>query len=217
MTQSALQSDELLNGEPRLCLRKPVPEIALAARLLDEATTAHLASDRQRAAKLISLANLEAVREWTESLWGKRSAYNQPRPSANSAQFKSSDNRTKARMPGAEVKKALLGRDGYHCRFCGIPVIREQVRRRIVAAYPELVLWPRKNTGQHAGLQAMWAHFDHVLPHSRGGTNDCENMIVTCAPCNCARMQYTLEDFNLADPRLRPPVQSAWDGLERFR
>ena len=63
----------------------------------------------------------------------------------------------------------------------------------------------------------MDLHYDHLLPHARGGTNDFENMLVTCAPCNCGRDNLTLEEVGLSDPRLREPVRSAWDGLERFR
>jgi hypothetical protein len=58
---------------------------------------------------------------------------------------------------------------------------------------------------------------DHMLPHARGGTSDLSNMIVTCAPCNNGRSNLTLEEVGLADPFLRAPVRSTWDGLERFR
>jgi hypothetical protein len=58
--------------------------------------------------------------------------------------------------------------------------------------------------------------YDHVVPHAHGGTNEVENVIVACAPCNCARMECTLEEVGLEDPRMRMPVQSSWDGLERL-
>ncbi|MCX6971643.1 MAG: HNH endonuclease [Verrucomicrobia bacterium] len=57
----------------------------------------------------------------------------------------------------------------------------------------------------------------HLLPHARGGTNDLENIVITCAPCNYARMNHTLEEVGLIDPRTREPIKSTWDGLERFR
>jgi 5-methylcytosine-specific restriction endonuclease McrA len=63
----------------------------------------------------------------------------------------------------------------------------------------------------------MWAQYDHILPHSRGGTSELSNMVVTCAPCNFGRMEFTLAEVGLADPRDRAPIRSSWDGLERFR
>ena len=35
--------------------------------------------------------------------------------------------RLNLRMPNTEEKRILLERDGYHCRFCGVPVIRERI------------------------------------------------------------------------------------------
>jgi hypothetical protein len=54
-----------------------------------------------------------------------------------------------------------------------------------------------------------------VVPHSHGGTNDLDNLVVTCAACNFGKMEYTLEELSLIDPRTIPPIQSNWDGLER--
>jgi hypothetical protein len=120
------------------------------------------------------------------------------------------------RMPSADLKRRLHQRDGYHCRFCGIPVIRKEVRQRFVLSYPLLPIWGNTIAQQHAAFQAMWAQYDHIVPHARGGTNDIDNMVITCAPCNYGRMSYTLDEVNLVDPRSRDLFQSMWDGLERF-
>ncbi len=57
--------------------------------------------------------------------------------------------------------------------------------------------------------------FDHLLPHSRGGDNSLSNVVATCAGCNYGRMDYTLEELGLIDPRSRALPESEWDGLER--
>lgn len=145
---------------------------------------------------------------------GRRSPYVQYIPGSVTAAAKSTE---KARMPPPAIILQLLKRDGFYCRFCGIPVIRAEVRKRIGRAYPQLRLWGRKNIEQHAAFQTMWVQYDHLLPYFKGGSNDIDNLIVTCAPCNFGRMQYTLEEVALIDPRSRDPVRSAWDGLERFR
>ena len=199
----------------RRCLREPIPEIIEAARLLDAAVSAHLVVKPLLAKELISLANMEAIRSWTESIWGANSPHvnvykGLGRPTVP-------PERSGSRMPTDVACRALIVRDGYHCRFCGIPLVRAQTRKRILAAYPDLTFWGRRNIEQHAAFQAMRVQYDHIVPHSAGGTNELSNLVITCAPCNYGRMGYTIDEVALEDPRLRAPVIAQWDGLERFR
>jgi 5-methylcytosine-specific restriction endonuclease McrA len=73
----------------------------------------------------------------------------------------------------------------------------------------------------HAGVMAMTACFDHLLPYSRGGATDLDNVILCCWPCNNGRGSLTLAEVGLIDPRERAPAPGpgweAWDGLARFR
>ncbi|MFW6164679.1 MAG: HNH endonuclease [Ralstonia sp.] len=199
------------------CLRDPIPEIFDAARFLDAAVSAHIQGRHAVAEQLLTLANMPAVREWTESLWGANSPYVQIRTDPDAPAYLADDLKVPLRMPNASERAALHVRDGYHCRVCGIPVVRKEIRVKLAEAYPTAVPWGKANGDQHAAFQAMWAQYDHVIAHARGGTNDPENMIVTCAPCNYSRMSYTFAEVGLADPRERAPIQSRWDGLERFR
>jgi hypothetical protein len=201
----------------RKCFREPIPEIAVAAQLLNAAVSAHLNDDRKLAEHLIEQANIPEVKEWGYSLWGAKSPYIQYQKGANPQLATSKTERQSIRMPTLAEKQYLLQRDGYHCRFCGIPVIRTEVRQRFVKAFPELKIWGSKNIEQHAAFQTMWVQYDHVVPHARGGANDPSNIVVCCAPCNYGRMNYTIEEVNLSDPRLRAPTASTWDGLERFK
>lgn len=201
----------------RVCLRQPIPEIVDAARYLDAAVSAHHAGRPDLAEELIRLADMPIIREWTDSIWGKNSPYVQYRQVPDSLRTLSKEQRVKVRMPTAAEKLLLHLRDGYHCRFCGIPVIRREVRERIQKAYPLALSWGKQNTEQHAAFQAMWVQYDHVVPHARGGNNSLDNVVITCAPCNYGRMSYTLEEVGLIDPRTREPFRSMWEGLERFR
>lgn len=203
-----------VNAALRRCLRDPIPEIFDAARYLDAAVAAHLDGKEPLAEELLRTANIPEIREWTESLWGKNSPYVQPR---GVVQSEDPGVASGARMPNMADRVLLHMRDGYHCRFCGIPVVRSEVRRRIASAYPDAVPWGRRNAEQHAAFQAMWAQYDHVVPYQRLGTNELENLLVTCAPCNFARMDYLLAEVGLLDPRDGNVVRSPWDGLERFR
>jgi hypothetical protein len=202
--------------ELRQCVREPIPEIAEAAALLEEAVTAHLAGHSKIASDLILRCDMPAIRDWTESLWGASSPYVKVRKIHPPVPHLPKAERVPVRMPSASEKTRLLKNNGYHCRFCGIPVIRMEIRKRIKEAYPEALSWGSTNQTQHAAFQAMWVQYDHLLPHARGGNNDLDNVIITCAPRNYARMHYTIEEVGLMDPRSRLPVKSSWQGLEQF-
>jgi len=202
-----------LTDHLRVCLREPIPAIEAAAARLELAAIAHLSGQRSRAGQLIDEANDPAVRDWTESLWGKGSQYAASGPFLPTPAF---INGVKERMPSAACQRELHGRDGYYCRFCGIPVVRKQIREYLRRSYPETNVWGRRNCEQHAALQCMWAQYDHLVPHSRGGDNSLKNLVVTCAPCNYGRMQYTLEEAGLQNPLERPARSGSWQGLENL-
>ncbi len=199
----------------RLCLREPIAEIFEAARLLDAAATVHQLGRRDLAAELLQLANMPAVRDWLESIWGAGSKYTQYRPTPTSKPPIPKAEREPLRMPAVEIRRQLHQRDGFHCRCCGIPVIRPEVRQYFCTEYPELQLWGNSNASQHAAFQALWVQYDHILPHALGGSNDYDNLLITCAACNYGRMQYTFEEVGMINPMTREPVRSLWDGLER--
>jgi hypothetical protein len=200
----------------RLCFRTPIHEIAIAADYLDKAVSAHFSKQSGLAEEFINLANMPAIREWAESLWGKASPHIHYRTVTDAPAILEPAQREWPRMPTSAEKQVLHSRDGFHCRFCGIPVIRKEVRDRLRKLYPKALQWGRANAMQHAAFQAMWAQYDHIIPHARGGNKDLKNIVVTCAPCNFGRMNYTLEEVGLADPRMREPIRSTWDGLERL-
>nr|WP_290227543.1 hypothetical protein [Trichocoleus desertorum] len=100
----------------RPCLREPIPEIADATRYLDAAVSAHLVGRFDLAEALICLADIPAIREWTESLWGANSPYTQYRVVAIAPPIFPKDQRVKVRMPTAVEKQLLHQRDGYHLR-----------------------------------------------------------------------------------------------------
>lgn len=207
---------------PRRCLRPPIPEIFFAAHLLDRAVGAHLEGDLSAAGRFIRDANMPEVRAWTESLWGSRrqntdqEKYHRFRPVSRASPLQARKDRVPLRMPSRNEEAKIIGRCGRHCLFCGIPLIREQIRNAIRKVYPDHLPWGTTNPGQHAAFQCMWLQFDHVTPHSRGGDNSIANVIVTCAPCNYGRGHRTLEELGLIDPRQLPVHKTSWDGLERF-
>lgn len=81
------------------------------------------------------------------------------------------------RLPDHEwwpLRWRVLRRDGFTCRYCGFadpPRGKADFRRR-------------------ATLCA-----DHVVPLSRGGTNDESNLVCACLPCNSSKSDRFLEEW----------------------
>lgn len=201
----------------RFCLLEPIDEIFQAANRLQEAVDAHCSHDFERADRLIRLADCPAVRDWTERLWGRQSPdIHTFTASPDSPPHLSICDRPMPRMPNLATQSLVIQRDGFHCRFCGIPVILAQVRRAMHRAYPEALPWGRTTAAQHSAFQCMWMQFDHLLPNSRGGRSDLENVVITCAPCNFGRMEWTIDECGLDDPSSRT-LFNHWAGFGRWR
>lgn len=191
--------------------------------LLDRAVAHHLVGNRDETARLILQTDREDIRAFTESLWGPKTA-NPDQPayirwrSVPDLPGPAEEDLDRKRMPNRSDKNAIVVRWGRHCVYCGVPLIRSALPKALQAAYPSLRIWgpSNRNAEQHAAFQLMWMQFDHVVPHSRGGRTDIENVVVTCAPCNYGKGDCMLEELGLIDPRSRPGVRTSWDGLERM-
>eukprot|EP01037_Dinobryon_pediforme_P008739 gene8739-8830_t len=87
---------------------------------------------------------------------------------------------------------------------------------RAIYARDDVARWGARNADKHTALAALSASLDHIVPHSRGGTNDEPNLVTACNACQFGRGQWTLEEVGFFDPREYPPVLDEWDGLMRL-
>lgn len=205
----------------RDCFRDPIPEIFDAAVLCNDAVSAHLSGDIATADKLLRAADMPIIGEWLDTLWlGANNSYRAIRPVAGLPPVLPKAERHRPRDATDAMKKALVARDGFHCRLCGIPLVRAQVRKALTHLYPEAARWTGiKANQQHRGLQVMWLQYDHVVVHSRGGETTMDNLVVTCPACNYGRDRYMMEEVGLRDARSHRRLPSwdgwaEWDGLE---
>jgi 5-methylcytosine-specific restriction endonuclease McrA len=198
-------------------LKQPIPELFESWDLMTAAADAHLSGDAEAAEALFRGANMPVLWDWLYPHWEKcHLNVIDKSPLGDSTTIAKADRHSKRFLDGSE-KAAILTRDGYRCRYCGIPVISPEVRKAVRALYPRAVPWDANDPRErHMGLQALWLQFDHVVPHSHGGRSDLENSVVSCALCNFGKDKYTLRQLGLEDPRLRDPVLTEWDGLERL-
>lgn len=66
-------------------------------------------------------------------------------------------------MIALEVREFVFDRDDDHCRYCGV---------RLVSSGPGY---------------APFRTIDHVVPRSLGGSDDVDNLVAACAPCNARK------------------------------
>jgi 5-methylcytosine-specific restriction endonuclease McrA len=49
---------------------------------------------------------------------------------------------------------------------------------------------------RYCGDEAKKIHIDHIVPVYSGGSDDPENLCVSCAECNLAKSKMTVAEFN---------------------
>lgn len=213
----------MISDAYRDCFSSPIPEIFKAAKLLNIAVDAHLHGYSTEAEELIRQADMPIIGEWLDSIWlGGNNAIRAIRKVDGLPPVLPKEQRHQPRDAPYEMKRALVARDGHHCRFCSIPLVRPEVRKELTRLYPNAARWTSTRApDQHRGLQVLWLQYDHVIVHSRGGETSMDNIVVACAACNFGRDRYMLAEVGLRDPRkhirkLTWSGRADWDGLERI-
>lgn len=191
-----------------------LPEHDIAAILLSEAADALMVNDLRRCEKLLLKADLRPLREYAYLICGPINP-DIHRQSKNPI-YPPIPKNVLPRMPRAAVTRDILIRDGFRCRFCEAKVIVKQAQRVFAKVLPDAVRWGRTNEEKHFGLSILTASIDHILPFKRGGTNDPDNLVTACGPCQFGRNQWLLEEVEIEDPRFYEPVNDHWDGLSRL-
>ncbi len=204
-------------SSPTNCLLLPIPELGEAADALDEAANMILAGRHDRARELIDKADIRALYPFAEdNTRGSKPFDYRERKVPNAPDKLKPKDRVPLVPPTSPLGKRTFGRDGWRCRFCECRVIPAEVRGKINNLLPNAIRWGNDPTECHTGFRALWGTIDHVLPRSRGGGNDPSNLVVACFVCQFGRMERTLEEHGLIDPRERDPIVDQWDGLTRL-
>jgi hypothetical protein len=105
-----------------------------------------------------------------------------------------------------EVRAAVIARDGMICQLCGREVVAGSALYRSG--------WRRSPDGRYL-LSPPDGHFkrmltlDHIIPRSKGGTHDADNLRVACSSCNSRRgpTYVRSERISLKEARLYVAVE----------
>ncbi|AOG24161.1 HNH endonuclease family protein [Acidovorax sp. RAC01] len=203
-----------IHAPARRCFLTPIPQLSTAADLLASAADRLLAGDALNGRQLVSEADMPVIGAYTALVTGAVNPlvhWQSMMPSSGTGLERSAQ-----RMPSSSTERAIYARDGWRCRYCGTRVIDRSMRARFHRCLPDVARWGARNADKHTALAALSASLDHIVPHSRGGTNDEPNFVTACNACQFGRGQWTLEEVGFFDPREYPPVLDEWDGLMRL-
>ena len=203
-----------MNQKPcRNSLIEHPPESNTVLDLMSEAANLLIAERMDDALERIVQADIRSLREWFHYEAQPTTVALRRHGIARSALPRPPKDLKTQGDASARTKHAIFQRDAWQCRFCGIRVIDPQVRKRLSETFGAF-RWGRGNLNKHACLAVLASH-DHVIPRQWGGSNEADNLVTACWPCQFSRHSYRIEDCGIFDPRDRPPINAIWDGLCR--
>ena len=113
-----------------------------------------------------------------------------------------------------KFQDAVFLRDGYKCRYCGNRLISQNFMRLFIKKLNSSLFQRGKyNSTTHGVIHIYWPVADHVIPWSKGGRTNLENLVSSCATCNYGKAGYTIEQLGIQDPFNRSPIIDNWNGL----
>ena len=114
--------------------------------------------------------------------------------------------------PSRQTRAQVLLRDRFQCRYCGRKTVFEWVMTLLAEVYPTVFPWHMnwKSGATHPAVSLWAAMVDHVVPASHGGSNDLDNLVTACNPCNLAKASFILEELGWS---LTEVSNEEWDGL----
>ena len=135
-------------------------------------------------------------------------------PMAERANLPERDSRSALRR----IEDAVLKRDGYRCRYCGLSLIAKSVLKAFSKVVdPRLFCAAGTNLERHGIALVFRANVDHVLPWNHGGRTEIDNLVSACQGCNYGKASYTLDEIGIVDPRNRSASKrNSWVGLTSY-
>src|SRR5689334_14946573 len=129
------------------------------------------------------------------------------------AEYPFKEQPTQARKYTERQKLALYARDGFIDRYTGKRLVYIGILRLFSALMPtEFPYHPNwKIESCHPAYWELTPTLDHIIPVTRGGSDEPENWATTSMVSNAAKANWTLEELGW---KLLPPGNLAeWDGL----
>jgi len=122
------------------------------------------------------------------------------------------------KRPASSIRRwaAVFARDSYTCRYCLRRTIAPPVLRVISHAFPDVFKFhPNWKTSEtDAAYFVLSTSADHVIPVTRGGSDEPGNLVAACWMCNGMKSNYLLGE--LQGWSLRDVPDLSWHGLTEY-
>lgn len=181
---------------------------------IDEALKA---DDLQTVKDILDVSNLKYVRDSMET------AEKESKQRIKKMQEKWADDRMGKleKKIDPELERLILQRDFWRCRYCSARIIdkevKQKLKKKLQKEFDEEVISLRKNKGlahlRHALVWVRGGGADYVEKHAKASLDDPTNLVTTCQICQDHRGDAPLNEIDVIDPRLFPPIQCEWTGL----
>jgi len=162
---------------------------------------------------IVKSIDSEELKRWFIDVALKSGAWRSKYSGVSGVDVKSSSRRKAISQKRLE---ALFERDKWRCRYCGIRIAGNRKHFKKFAKtirMPELVSG-RTDESRHGLYLMLMASYDHIEPHSEGGSNDDSNLVTSCWSCQFGKCKYSLKELGLQNPFEREPEAFGdWYGL----
>lgn len=78
------------------------------------------------------------------------------------------------------------------------PAMRYGVKQSVWRGISRRIIARDGGICRYCGTAASAMQCDHVVPFTRGGTNDDDNLVAACADCNCRKRARTPDEWSAA-------------------
>jgi hypothetical protein len=198
---------------PRHCLIPYPSEFDTQIDIL--ASAVECASTRPAVAReLVHSIDAESMKRWyidvalQSGYWRARHGWADGAPSTQG--------KRRRRPMGQERLERLFARDAWRCRYCGIRIGGNRSNFKSLAdaiGMPELIAG-RTDEARHGLYLMLMGSYDHVDPHSRGGSDEECNLVTACWSCQFGKYRYELNELNVNHPECLPAQSDdSWRGV----
>jgi 5-methylcytosine-specific restriction endonuclease McrA len=202
---------------PKHCLIEyPVTfdkQIDLVAQAVQLAPT-----DRARARKLVRSIDTDSMKRWFINV-ALQSGYWRAEH-VGKANRRNTKTKKARKSIGQKRLEGLFERDHWRCRYCGIRIAGNRKHFKRFAEQldlPELVRG-RTDETRHGLYVLMMASYDHLVPHSQGGSDDEDNLVTACWSCQFGKFRFSLDELGIELPPRKPrPTYKGWQGLRTLK